>query len=474
MATIDDLIAQIEVELETAEKRAKKCGIEMTAILSAATNEGRANLSEDEHLRVAELTAARDQYRKDIAGVQKKLADARKVKEEDIAIEAESREVSPTGAARVQREQRVKVGQEERTYHKGNDPRGGQFMRDVVASQILRDPVAQSRLAQHMAEERVERGQYLQRASDTSNFAGLVVPQYLTELYAPVARALRPFANICNRHQLPENGLTVNISRITTGAAAAIQSAENAAVQSANPDDTILSPAVQTAAGQVVLSRQAIERGTNVEDIIVQDLFNAVATNLDSTLINQATNGLTNIASSTAGSYVDASPTGAEAYSKVIAAASASEAVMLALGKPTHAVMHSRRWYWLSAQMASTWPLINSQGIPPQNAGIANPSSSYGDSIRGTLPLGLSVVVDNNIGTTLGAGTEDEIYVVPATECHLWEDLNSEPTFIRADQTNAASLGVLLVAYQYFAYTFARYTGGTQKVSGTGLIAPTF
>ena len=98
----------------------------------------------------------------------------------------------------------------------------------------------------------------------------------------------------------------------------------------------------------------------------------------------------------------------------------------------------------------------------------------YNDGVRGTLPLGLSVVVDNNIGTTLGAGTEDEIYVVPATECHLWEDLNGEPTFIRAEQTNAASLGVLLVAYSYFAYTFARYTGGTQKISGTGLIAPVF
>ncbi|HKN42580.1 MAG TPA: hypothetical protein VJW23_01555, partial [Propionibacteriaceae bacterium] len=194
---------------------------------------------------------------------------------------------------------------------------------------------------------------------------------------------------------------------------------------------------------------------------------------LDDTLINQATTGLTNVAG-TSGTYTDASPTGAEAYAKIIAAASGSEAVMLGLGKPTHAVMHSRRWYWLSAALSSTWPLINSQGIPPQAAGVANPSSAYQDGVRGTLPLGLSVVVDNNIGTTLGAGTEDEIYVVPATECHLWEDLNSEPIFIRAEQTSAATLGVLLVAYQYFAYTFARYSGGTQKVAGTGLIAPVF
>jgi hypothetical protein len=46
--------------------------------------------------------------------------------------------------------------------------------------------------------------------------------------------------------------------------------------------------------------------------------------------------------------------------------------------------------------------------------------------------------------------------------------------YIRAEQPAAASLGVLLVVYGYFAYTLRRYTNGQQKVNGTGLIAPTF
>jgi hypothetical protein len=73
----------------------------------------------------------------------------------------------------------------------------------------------------------------------------------------------------------------------------------------------------------------------------------------------------------------------------------------------------------------------------------------------------------------LGAGTEDEIYVVPEDECHLWEDPQA-PVFIRAEQPAAASLGVLLVLYGYFAYSFRRYANSHQKISGTGLIAPTF
>lgn len=146
---------------------------------------------------------------------------------------------------------------------------------------------------------------------------------------------------------------------------------------------------------------------------------------------------------------------------------------MLALGTPTHAVMHSRRWYWLSSQMSNTWPMVNSQGIPVQAAGT-NLNTPYNGGVRGVLPNGLLVVVDNNIATNLGAGTnEDEIYVVPASECHLWEDPNA-PLFIRAEQPAAASLGVLMVAYSYFAYTFGRFANGMQKVGGTGLVTPVF
>jgi hypothetical protein len=144
------------------------------------------------------------------------------------------------------------------------------------------------------------------------------------------------------------------------------------------------------------------------------------------------------------------------------------------MGSPTHAVMHSRRWYWLSSQMGSTWPLINWAGVPTQAGGTADPTSSYASGVRGVLPSGLKVVVDNNIATNLGAGTnEDELYVVPASECHLWED-PSAPMFIRAEQPKAGNLGVLLVAYSYFAYTMQRYANGMGKVGGTGMVTPSF
>jgi hypothetical protein len=262
----------------------------------------------------------------------------------------------------------------------------------------------------------------------------------------------------------------VNISQVTTPSSAALQASELAAVSATSLDDTLLTIPVQTAAGMQNVSRQAIDRGTGIEETVLQDLFARYYTAQDSTLINQATTGLSAVA--TAHTYTDASPTGPKAYPFVMGAAAGVEAALLAMGQPTHVVMHSRRWYWFAKEMTSTWPMINSMNLPAQASGQMNQNSSYGSGVRGVFPNGLLVVVDNNIGTTKGGGTEDEIYVVPQRECHLWEDQGA-PAFIRAEQPNAATLGVLLVVYGYFAYTLQRYVGATQKVGGTGLIAPT-
>jgi len=471
MSGIDDLIASIEVEKEAAEKRRKKCSAEVELILAKAQQDGRSNLSPEEDQRVAELFAARDQAKEDIVGIEGKLANANKIKAEEMERAEQQKKVSPTEVRKPAYDQVARVGREERTYRADQDPYGKGFLMDICRQFTFQDVEAASRLSRHMQEERVERAEYMTRAVGTGAWAGLTVPQYLTDLYAPATAALRPFADICNNHPLPPDGMTVNISRVTTASSAAVQASENAGVSETDMDDTLLSPAVQTTSGQQTVSRQAIERGTGIEDVTMQDLFNRVATNLDSTLLNQATNGLTNVA--TAVSYTDGTPTGAELYPKILGAASGVEAALLAMGRPTHAIMNSRRWYWLSSQMSSTWPLINWAGLPTQAGGTAN-VTTYSQGIRGVLPCGLEVVTDANVATNLGAGTnEDEIYIVANSECHLWEDPGA-PMFIRAEQTKAASLGVLLVAYSYFAYTHARYSNGAQKISGTGLVTPAF
>lgn len=476
---IDELIMSIEAERDLKIRERVRANETVKTILAQARNEGRPDLSDVEASEVKSCFAKRDAANKALTGIELKLLNAHNVKAGEEALTEQ--QALRTGDPATQRgalpayDNVARVTSEERTYNRGQEGgQGGFFLRDVSKAFLHRDPQAEQRLFRHMQEERVERGRYIERAAGdagTGAFAGLTVPQYLTELYAPKARARQPFADACNKHDLPTQGMTVNISQITTGSSTALQAAEFDAASATSMDDTLLTENVQTAAGQQSLSRQAIDRGTGIEDVTMDDLQRSLSTTFDNTLINQATTGLA--ALGVANAYVDASPTGPELYPKILGAAAGGEAVFLGYAQPDVAVMHSRRWYWMQAQLTSTWPMFGQPGIPAQLAGV-NLAERYGAGVRGFLPNGMAVIVDNNIGTTLGAGTEDEIYVAATDECHLWIDPNA-PQFIRAEQPKAANLAVVLVLYMYFAYSFRRFgTGSVQKISGTGLIAPVF
>ncbi len=461
--TIKDLIEQIRGQMAVKLEERNTIAAELEQLRDDATTD---------ETKVTDLRTRKAAIDADLDAQQARVVDLEAEQARDEAADRLAREVHPTGDNRADKPATVRVGQEPRTYAPETDKRGKQFLRDVGAA-FLGDFSANQRLQRHMEEERVERGAavngQMERAAGTGAFAGLVVPQYLTDLYAPAAKASRPFADVCNQHDLPPDGMTVNISRITTATSTAVQT-ENAAVSETNIDDTLMSISVQTIAGQQTLSRQAIERGTGIEDVTIDDLFRSYATTLDSTLLNQATNGLTNVATDI--DYTDASPTAAELYPKILQALSGVEGALLDQDPGDNiAIMHSRRWYWMQSQVGSTWPFVQQPGYGTQ-AGGANLATAYGSGARGVLPNGTVVIVDNNVATTLGAGTEDEIYVGSKREFHLWED-PAAPLLIRAEQPAAASLGVLFVVYGYVAYTHARYAHA-RKISDTGLIAPTF
>lgn len=464
--TLDQLIAAKRAEI-AALMTERKNNVNELAELRSKTE-----LTEADEARVEELRSANADLDVKRGSLESKVAEYEAERAADEAADAAARAVTETVVSPNERRAPAVVRNEERTYHPGNDPRGEKFMRDIAAA-FLGDYNARERTQRHMSEEIVERGAEIeQRATTTGSFAGLVVPQYLTDLVAPAAAAARPFADICNKHELPSVGTTVNISRITTATSAAAQSSENSSVSNTDIDDTLLTETMFTVAGQQVMSRQSIERGVGTEEITLNDLVRRYHSELDRKLLNDATTGLTNVAQSVA--YTDASPTAAELYPKLLNAQANLEAVMLDQGVgDVYAVMHSRRWAWLQSQVGTSWPFISQPGIPVQSGGVAT-SAKYGDGVRGVLPNGVKVIVDNNIATNLGAGTnEDEVYIVNASELHLWED-SSAPLFIRAEQPNAASLGVLMVVYGYAAYSFRRYTNGHQKIAGTGLVTPTF
>ena len=434
--------------------------VEMDAILEAVAAENRTDLTEDESAKVDALV---EESRSLDSKIEKLTAQATA-----DAKAAEAR--SAVAEVAMPKVGGAKVTREARTYSPESE---ASFVKDAFTAKFSNDYAAQERLARHTREEEVER-----RSVGTGNFAGLVIPQYLVDLAAPLARAGRPTADFAtNKMALPAAGMTLNISRMTTGTSTAIQAAENDAISNTNADDTLLTVNVRTIAGQQDISKQAIERGTGIDQFIIQDLIRGWHTTLDDQILNGTGAsgqilGITDTAGVNTVGFTTASPTVELLYPKL---ADAYQKVQTSVYQnPTHWIMHPRRLAFLLASVDSAGrPLVVPTLGGPMNAVATGAGQAYyGNS--GYSLMGLPIIADANVVTDNGAGNdEDRIYCVNANELHLWEQPGS-PFALNFDATGAGSLTIKSVVYGYSAFTAGRYPGAVSIISGTGLVAPTF
>jgi HK97 family phage major capsid protein len=432
---------------------------EMDAVLDAVAKEDRTDLTAEETEKVDALVAESRSLDEKIeklkaqAEADVKAAEARKVVAEVV---------TPSTAT-------VKIISEERTYR---PDAGHSFVKDAFNAQVLNDFAANERLARHMKEESIER-----RDVDTGNFTGLVVPQYLVDLAAPYARAGRPTADFAtNKMTLPTAGMTLNISRMTTGTSTAVQETQNTSVSETDADDTLLTVPVRTIAGQQDLSRQVIERGTGVDAFVLADLIRSWHTTLDAQVLNgTGSNGQMKGIRASGGNaitFTATTPTVALLYPKLADALQQVQSNVFTT--PTHWIMHPRRLaFLLAATDTAGRPVVVPTANGQMNAiGVGSGVAQYANS--GYQLLGLPIITDANVGTTYGAATnQDEIYLVDAREMHLWEQPGT-PFSLRFDATAPGSLTIKTVVYGYGAFTAERYAAAASIISGTGLAAPTF
>jgi hypothetical protein len=330
MATIESYIADIEARI--AKNRQY---IETT--LDDAKRVGRSTLTKSADTEVERRFGLIDADKK-------ALERARAIKSDEDSLESRLSETRSTGAYdnHERKTATVSVSRNERTYHQGKDIEagfknqpGGAFLLDIARSH-LGDPMATDRLTRHMREEYVEKPWLQERSSDTTNFTGLVVPQYLTDQAAPAVSAMRPLADVMSPRSLPDTGMSVNLARITTPTAAGIQTSQNTTVTTQDIDDTLLTLNVQTAAGYSQLSRQAVERGILTEDVTTTDLLKRVAAALDVQLLGQASVGLAATATSQTYTNATVDTTAIPAFMKqLIQAQNAVETNMLAQASPS-------------------------------------------------------------------------------------------------------------------------------------------
>lgn len=464
---MDERLKRLIAKREAVSKEREQKLAARKAIVDVAEGEAREDLLPEEDTEFRVLTAAVKEFDETIKGLDERI--------QELAEEEQRSAGITEGAAAVRRAQaRVQSVNEGLAYAKGN---GRSYLRDLVRSNpnfgLQGADEARERLQRHATDvSSSPEFRDLNRTDGTGGYA--VPPLWVMEGYIDLARAGRATANAVANFELPGGTDSINIPKMATGTATAIQATDNGAVQETDLTDSSISAGVKTIAGQQDLAIQLIDQSPiNFDEVVFRDLVADYATKVDTQVINGSNasgqvKGILNASGITTVTYTDTAPTVAKLFSKV-----ADAVQQVHTGRfmsPTVIVMHPRRWAYLLAASDSTGrPLVAASG-PGQNQ-IATLGAVASQQVVGQMH-GLPVVTDPNLPTNLGAGTnQDPILVMKADDIYLWE------SGIRSrvlPEVGSGTLTVRLQVYGYLAFTAERYPASVSLITGTGLVPPTF
>lgn len=463
---MDERLKRLIARREQAARAREDILAKRKAITDLAEEEAREDLLPEEDAEFRELTAQVKAKDEELRSFDERI--------NELSEEAERSRTVTAGAAAVKRAAaRVESVSEARTYERGN---GRSYLQDLARVQLNMDADggARERLQRHAQD--VATGPEFRDLNRTDGNGGYFVPPlWLMSQFVELARAGRAYANVVNNQPLPPGTDSINIPKVATGTATAVQTADNGAVQETDLTDTFINAPVRTIAGQQDVAIQLLDQSpVSFDEVIFRDLVADYATKVDLQVISgsgssgqvtgvRATSGITTV------TYTDATPTVAKLYSKV--ADAVQRVHTLRYMSPTVIVMHPRRWaYLMAASDSNGRPLVVPDSGNPQNA-IATLGTVGSQQVVGSMH-GLPVVTDPSMPTNLGASTtEDVIHVLRASDVLLYE------SGIRSrvlPEVGSGNLTVRLQVYGYLAFTAARYPASVVEIGGTGLIAPAF
>ena len=489
---MNDIIKAAEATLSSAlqERSAAKAAVDVVRKALAADQASR---TADEVLAVTGRLAAADSA---MTAAAEALASARSEAAADATATALQSQIVP--GAGIQDRAPAQVLSEPRTYSRRASERGeASYFRDFYYAQ-KGDRAASDRIERHAKEAVIEDG-VQSRAGTSTSMAGLgSIPAWVVDEYAWISRTGRPVANLMRRAALPPTGMTINVTRTTTGASAAVQATQNSTVSNTDQVNVDLNIPVVTISGQQQISYQAMERGAPGLDMLIYgDLVRAHAAALDSQVLNGSGSGgemqglrLSGGTASTAFGAAATVPLLTRKIAGGIGAVSGSGDAVSA----NAIIMHPRRWAWMTGQSDTTGrPFALGQDTAQNAAAVIGQGGAYsGDSgiggapiVVGTLAHNLPVITDGNVVTNAGTLNEDHVYVIDSFAHLLWEEGNGLPRYLKLGQafvtgTVGSSLTETLAVYSYAAFTAQRYPlataiiGGVDATAGQGLIPPVF
>ena len=430
-----------------------------------------ADLADERSLTAEELEEA-TQLKSDIADIDARWALADDVKD----LRSASREVADDSQDTEVRSAAHQSGDIGLTINVSKDPghyserSDNSWVRDRARMQLMGDQDAAKRL--HENTKYVIESRAL--TSTTASSGGeLVPPVYLQEMFLEKREKATPILNKVTRMPLPATGASVTVPIQDGSTSAAIQ-ADNASISETDATFTHQTATVYHVAGLQKLPLQLVERSEPGADAVIlanlgkQCGLQMAAKAFHGTGSSQPT-GITATSGIASVSYTDASPTLAELYPKL---ADAIQQIHTAYHEaPSDIAMAPRRWGWaLAALDSSSRPLITPYA--PQNnlATMAGGRQGVGADV-GVLQ-GVNVFSDSNITLTNGASTNEDIIVVgDFSAAFLWT--SDMPIFDISRDAGFGTGQVYVRARQYYAFAVG-YAGAFAKITGTGLVTPTF
>lgn len=367
---------------------------------------------------------------------------------------------------------RVSVGQEELVYRPDAGDEDPHFFRDLLRWSKHRDAKAGSRLEHHRAQML---GREVRDVASAA-FGAQIVPQFLDSFAAGPVRAGDPLLAALNKYPIPPKGLLMQVPRAvtTSGSSAHAQTSQNTAVSETDPSLVnldVLGRVVATIAGQVTIASQVLDRSPSMASkFIARDLQEAVTDRLDEQLINGTgingqLIGLRNVTAPSTVTWNDATATRGEFVYNVSHAA--HDLAVARRRPPDLVVMNPRRWYWLTAALASSTSddrstLVTKQVCAGYEEDAENP---YVGSI-----VGLPVVLDANVPSTFSTN-EDVVLVIRSADMPV--HLSPIQVDVMTQIDTGTALEATFVAYQYAIWWPDRYRGtSTAILTGTGLVTP--
>jgi HK97 family phage major capsid protein len=432
------------------------------ALLARAAEENR-DLTDEEETQLTDIKADAEKRNVNITRLEEWAV------EKDKAAEARSKydEILVPEEKRPE----IRAGRQEMPYREHGEY---SFFRDIYGAKNG-DLPAMERLHRHNLFMQKLRPEYSEERAGTSgsatSFGSFIPPIWLLDEIALLARTGRVVPNLCRDAGEPQS-TSITIPRVTTGTATAIQATENTTVGTTDVITAQLTRTTSTIGGYQDVSVQSVELSPMAIDrFIFGDLIADYNRAVDSQCIigtgaNNQLLGLDTLTGVNAVTYTDATPTVPELYSNI---ANAVQQVHTGRFAPPDAIlMHPRRWGWLLAASDSTGRPLVTPYAPYNNPGQMNGIPSFGPV--GSLQ-GLPVYTDANIPTTVGAGTEDEIYVARFADMLFMEGPLRSEVFRDIGSANAT---VRFRVYAFCNLFVGRFPAGVSRIKGTGLIAPVF